>query len=241
MPDSAKENPENPPKFSDKRRLTGFTRTSAQNNKSAQGEYKFMLREKQSRLCLVRPCNSGVSFNSVETDLPSDENGDHTIFQRAEPRFVPSSEVIRPRFCRQLMKKARAYVFSYRFHIKMLVMCMRGVRKSKPRPELLQAIHVLLQGMCFYYNPLTNSVDRSFSELAMECGLATVSRNGTVSISRVTRAIQALEKQFGFIVRGAAARIYFTPELFKALRIRPDHLRAARRKCERQQNKRGTL
>lgn len=145
------------------------------------------------------------------------------------------------------MRKASGYVFSYHFNIRIYLKCARGERLRKPRAELLQAIDSLLQGMCFYYNPLTNGIDRSVSELASECGLTSTSASGVVSISRASRAIQALDKEFGFIVRELSgfrhdsARFYFTPALFEALKVSPDHLRAARIKSERMQRRGGTL
>jgi incFII family plasmid replication initiator RepA len=42
--------------------------------------------------------------------------------------------------------------------------------------------------MCFHYDPLANRVQRSITNMAIECGLATESASGNLSISRATRA-----------------------------------------------------
>jgi incFII family plasmid replication initiator RepA len=41
-----------------------------------------------------------------------------------------------------------------------------------------------LQAMCFHYDPLANRVQRSITNMAIECGLATESRSGNLSVSR---------------------------------------------------------
>jgi len=172
--------------------------------------------------------------------------GDHSaICKCPEPHFEPALNLVRPRFCRQLMRKAKALTHGYRLFMVIYRLKWLGKRERKPRADRLRAVFTLLQGMCFYYDPLTNSVQRSLTLLATDCGLATRSENGSISISRAARALQSLEHEFEYIVRGTDEqgefRIFFTPTLFIALRIRPDHLRAARRKCKRQQLKRGTL
>lgn len=59
-------------------------------------------------------------------------------------------------------------------------------------PPLLRrrAIDALLQAMCFHYDPLANRVQRSITNMAIECGLATESRSGNLSVSRATRALK---------------------------------------------------
>lgn len=187
------------------------------------------------------------NVNSAAMVQPPGEslaNGQSVVSQQLVPHFTPASDIIRPRFCQQLMKKANGYVFSYHFNIRIYLQCARGERRKKPRVEFLQAINSLLQGMCFYYNPLTNGVDRSVSQLANECGLTSTAASGAVSISRASRALQALENEFGFIVRDLPAtrqdawQFYFTPAFFEALKVSPDHLRAARVKSERLQGRR---
>jgi incFII family plasmid replication initiator RepA len=46
--------------------------------------------------------------------------------------------------------------------------------------------------MCFHYDPLANRVQRSITNMAIECGLATESRSGNLSVSRATRALKFL-------------------------------------------------
>ncbi len=46
--------------------------------------------------------------------------------------------------------------------------------------------------MCFHYDPLANRVQRSITNMAIECGLATESRSGNLSITRATRALKFL-------------------------------------------------
>jgi incFII family plasmid replication initiator RepA len=59
-------------------------------------------------------------------------------------------------------------------------------------PPLLRrrAIDALLQGLCFHYDPLANRAQRSITNLAIECGLATESKSGNLSITRATRALK---------------------------------------------------
>ncbi|PQK94898.1 hypothetical protein CG435_22765 [Pantoea ananatis] len=94
---------------------------------------------------------------------------------------------------------------------------------------------VLLEWLCFYYDPVTNSVQRSLRDMITECAL--------VNRQRASQALQTLE-DIEYIVRGSDAdgnlRIFFTPALFEDLNVRPDHLRAARLKAERVQRNRGT-
>ena len=182
-----------------------------------------------------------IGLNRPNLKNDGRHRGDHSVaVKRTEPRFIPASGFVRPRFCRQLMKKADGFPFSFRFAIYGYLMCARGERKRKPRHELLCAINALLQGMSFYYDPLTNCVDRSLTALAHECGLATISPNGTISVTRAYRAARSLEKEYGFIVTGDDG-ICFTPAFFQTLKVRPDHLHAARLKSERLHHKRGAL
>lgn len=152
---------------------------------------------------------------------------------------------MRPHFCCQLMKCARELTSGCRFSFILYRMKWQGKRERKPKSERLRAVVVLLQGLCFFYDPRTNSVQRSLSGLAMDCGLSTESENGVIRISRASRALYSLEYEFEFIVRGTGDdgdfRIFFTPAFFQALSIRPDHLRAARLKCERFQQRRGAM
>jgi len=172
----------------------------------------------------------------------SPANIQSTISQPPIPHFIPASAVIRPRICRQLMRKPRDCVFSYRFNIRIYFQRARCERRRKSRTELLRTSDSLLQGMCFCYNPLTNEAEHSVSQLASECGLTSTSASGTVSISSASRAIQAFERESGFIVQNLpASGGYFTPAFFEALKVSPDHLRATRVKSERLQRRRGAV
>ena len=103
-----------------------------------------------------------------------------------------------------------------------------------PRKDRLTSTGVLLEWLCFYYDPVTNSVQRFPGEMVRECAFT--------GRRQADRALQTLE-DIEYIVRRSDAdgllHIFFTPALFKALRIRPDHLRAARLKAERVQRRRG--
>ncbi|MFO5677728.1 plasmid replication initiator RepA, partial [Klebsiella pneumoniae] len=61
-------------------------------------------------------------------------------------------------------------------------------------PPLLRrrAVEALLQAMCFHYDPLADRMQRSITYMAIECGLATESRSGNLSITRATRALKFL-------------------------------------------------
>lgn len=84
-------------------------------------------------------------------------------------------------------------------------------------------MNALLMAMCFYYDPLSNKVLRSLREIALECGLATKSLSGEVSITRAIRALESLEKDFEFVAcssdRYLTAEIFFTPKLFEFLGV----------------------
>lgn len=96
-------------------------------------------------------------------------------------------------------------------------------------------MNALLMAMCFYYDPLSNKVLRSLREIALECGLATKSLSGEVSITRAIRALESLEKVFEFVAcssdRYLTAEIFFTPKLFEFLGVFPLSLSEARLKC----------
>lgn len=56
--------------------------------------------------------------------------------------------------------------------------------------------------MCFHLDPLAGERGRvqcSVTTLAIECDLATESKRGNLSITRVTRALESLDKDFGLI------------------------------------------
>ncbi|HBV9193226.1 TPA: incFII family plasmid replication initiator RepA, partial [Klebsiella pneumoniae] len=107
-------------------------------------------------------------------------------------------------------------------------------------PPLLRrrAIDALLQAMCFHYDPLANRVQRSITNMAIECGLATESRSGNLSVSRATRALKFLA-ELGLITYqteydpqigcNIPTDITFTPALFSALDVSEVAVVAARR------------
>ncbi len=59
----------------------------------------------------------------------------------------------------------------------------RGLRRRMPPVLRRRAIDALLQGLCFHYDPLANRVQCSITTLAIECGLATKSAAGKLSIT----------------------------------------------------------
>ncbi|MDI3225733.1 plasmid replication initiator RepA, partial [Klebsiella michiganensis] len=105
---------------------------------------------------------------------------------------------------------------------------LRSLGKRHRMPPLLRrrAIDALLQAMCFHYDPLANRVQRSITNMAIECGLATESRSGNLSVSRATRALKFLA-ELGLITYqteydpqigcNIPTDITFTPALFSAL------------------------
>lgn len=106
------------------------------------------------------------------------------------PEFTPREGKKTLPFCRKLMAKAEG--FTARFDFSVHVAFVRSLGKRHRMPPLLRrrAIDALLQGLCFHYDPLANRVQRSITNLAIECGLATESRSGNLSITRATRALK---------------------------------------------------
>ncbi|END0721391.1 incFII family plasmid replication initiator RepA, partial [Shigella sonnei] len=94
------------------------------------------------------------------------------------------------------------------------------------------------QGLCFHYDPLANRVQCSITTLAIECGLATESDAGTLSITRATRALTFLA-ELGLITYqteydpligcNIPTDITFTPALFAALDVSEEAVASARR------------
>lgn len=108
------------------------------------------------------------------------------------PVFTPREGKKTLPFCRKLMAKAEG--FTSRFDFSIHVAFLRSLGKRHRMPPLLRrrAIDALLQAMCFHYDPLANRVQRSITNMAIECGLATESRSGNLSVSRATRALKFL-------------------------------------------------
>ncbi|ELC6383309.1 hypothetical protein Q8V88_004013 [Enterobacter hormaechei] len=139
------------------------------------------------------------------------------------PVFVPSAGNQTLPFCRKLMAKAEGFTSSFEFAVHVAFACADGKRRRMPPVLRRRAIDALLQGMCFYYDPLTNTVLRSAAELAEECGLVIVSAKGASDASKATRALKFLDETLGLIVYEPESQpcISFTPALFRALNVLP--------------------
>lgn len=120
--------------------------------------------------------------------------------------------------------------FASRFDFSMHVAFMRslGLRRRMPSVLRQRAIDALLQGLCFHYDPLANRVQRSITNLAIECGLTIESKKGNLSITRATRALRFMAElglityQTGYDPRigcNITTGITFTPALFSALDV----------------------
>lgn len=162
------------------------------------------------------------------------------------PEFTPREGKKTLPFCLKLMEKAED--FTSRFDFSMHVAFVRSLGKRHRMPPLLRrrAIDALLQGMCFHYDPLANRVQRSITNLAIECGLATESKIGNLSITRATRALKFMA-EIGLITYqteydpqigcNIPTDITFTPALFSALDVSDVAVVAARRSRVEWENK----
>lgn len=157
------------------------------------------------------------------------------------PQFIEPENKRTIPFCRKLMAKASG--FTDRFDFLMHVAFSRSIGKRRRKPPTLRcrAIDALLQAMCFHYDPLAGDmgrVQRSVTNLAIECGLATESAKGNLSVTRVTRTLESLDKDFGLVIYdtefdpeigcNVPSNIQFTPALFEALGVSVEALAAAR-------------
>ena len=169
------------------------------------------------------------------------------------PAFTPREGKKTLPFCRKLMAKAEG--FTSRFDFSIHVAFLRSLGKRHRMPPLLRrrAIDALLQGLCFHYDPLANRVQRSITNLAIECGLATESKSGNLSITRATRALTFMA-ELGLITYqteydpqigcNIPTDTTFTPALFSALDVSDVAVVAARRsrvEWENQQRKKQNL
>lgn len=110
------------------------------------------------------------------------------------------------------------------------------MRRRMPPVLRRRAIDALLQGLCFHYDPLANRVQCSITTLAIECGLATESAAGKLSITRATRALTFLA-ELGLITYQTEydpligcyipTDITFTSALFAALDVSEEAVAAA--------------
>lgn len=149
-------------------------------------------------------------------------------------------------FCRKLMVKAEGFTSRFDFSAHVAFARSLGLRRRMPPVLRRRAIDALLQGMCFHYDPLANRVQCSITSLAIECGLATESETGNVSITRATRALQFMadlglityqteyDPQIGCYI---PTDITFTPALFSALDVSDVAVAAARRSRVEWENK----
>ncbi|EMQ6044795.1 incFII family plasmid replication initiator RepA [Escherichia coli] len=146
------------------------------------------------------------------------------------PVFTPRKGAGTLKFCEKLMEKAVGFTSRFDFAIHVAHARSRGMRR--------RAIDALLQGLCFHYDPLANRVQCSITTLAIECGLATESAAGKLSITRATRALTFLA-ELGLITYQTEydpligcyipTDITFTSALFAALDVSEEAVAAARR------------
>lgn len=166
------------------------------------------------------------------------------------PKFIEPTDKGTLPFCRKLMEKAQGFTERFDFLMHVAFSRSLGKRRRKPAALRCRAIDTLLQAMSFHYDPLageTGRVQCSVTTLAIECELATESKRGNLSISRVTRALESLDKDFGLITYetefdsaigcNVPSNIQFTPALFEALDISAESLSAARNSRAEWQNK----
>lgn len=154
------------------------------------------------------------------------------------PVFTPKEGKKTLPFCRKLMAKAEGFTSRFDFSIHVAFMRSQGARQRMPPLLRRRAIDALLQGMSFHYDPLANRVQRSITNLAIECGLATESKKGNLSITRASRALKFMA-ELGLITYqteydpqigcNIPTDITFTPALFSALDISDVAVIAARR------------
>lgn len=166
--------------------------------------------------------------------------------KNAEPRFMAREGKKTLPFCCKLMAKAEGFTSTFDFSIH--VAFARSLGKRRRMPPLLRrrAIDALLQAMCFHYDPLANRVQRSITNMAIECGLTTESASGNLSISRATRALRFMS-ELGLITYtteydpqigcNIPTDMTFTPALFQALDVSDVAVVAARRSRVEWENK----
>ncbi|CAM7588460.1 plasmid replication initiator RepA [Klebsiella variicola] len=169
------------------------------------------------------------------TDHNQQSSRKYVQVNNPEPVFTVPQDYTPWPFSLKLMVKANGFTESFSFDIASAMSRRDGIRKRKPPFLRRRAMNALLMAMCFYYDPLSNKVLRSLREIALECGLATKSLSGEVSITRAIRALESLEKDFEFVAcssdRYLTAEIFFTPKLFEFLGVFPLSLSEARLKC----------
>lgn len=162
------------------------------------------------------------------------------------PEFTPREGKQTLPFCRKLMEKSAGFTSRFDFSMHVAFMRSLGLRRRMPPVLRRRAIDALLQGLCFHYDPLANRVQRSITNLAIECGLATESKKGNLSITRATRALRFMA-ELGLITYqteydpqigcNIPTDITFTPALFSSLDISDVAVAAARRSRVEWENK----
>ncbi|MGT6141637.1 plasmid replication initiator RepA, partial [Escherichia coli] len=133
------------------------------------------------------------------------------------PVFTPREGAGTLKFCEKLMEKAVGFTSRFDFAIHVAHARSKGLRRRMPPVLRRRAIDALLQGLCFHYDPLANRVQCSITTLAIECGLATESAAGKLSITRASRALTFLA-ELGLIT-GTVAKLAMRQPfvLFKGL------------------------
>lgn len=144
------------------------------------------------------------------------------------------------------MARAEGFTSLFDFSVRVAFRRSLGQRRRTPPVLRRRAIDALLQGLCFHFDPLANRVQRSITNLAIECGLATESSQGNLSITRATRALRFME-ELGFISYqteydprigcNIPSDITFMPALFSALDVSEISVAAARRSRVEWENK----
>ena len=163
------------------------------------------------------------------------------------PAFKPEADKDTLSFCRKLMSKAENFSSSFDFAIYVAFARSNGWRKRLPPKLRRKAIDALLQALCFHYDPLANRVNASITTMAIECGLATESKAGNLSITRATRALKFLAHELKLLTYDTEydadigcnipTDITFTPALFAALDVSDVAVAAARRSSAEWTNK----
>ncbi|EOK2910656.1 incFII family plasmid replication initiator RepA [Escherichia coli] len=142
------------------------------------------------------------------------------------PVFTPREGAGTLKFCEKLMEKAVGFSSRFDFAIHVAHARSRGLRRRMPP---------VLQGLCFHYDPLANRVQCSITTLAIECGLATESGAGKLSITRALTFLSELglityQTEYDPLIGCyIPTDITFTLALFAALDVSEDAVAAARR------------
>ena len=157
--------------------------------------------------------------------------------KNATPEFLPPENKKTLPFNIKLMKAIKG--FTSRFDFSMLVAFARSNGKCQrmPRKCRRDALEALFQGICFHFDPLANRVNVTMTTLAIECGLATESAQGNLSITRATRALQSLAR-LGLITYSTEFNatlgcnnptdIMLTSEFFDAINVSSESVQSAR-------------